>query len=135
MISSINQLIRKIKDPIKEIKTIREGVSPRIIECFLVEKSFAINDILPRLNISKSTYFSKKKTDKLLDSSSTEKFLRFISVVQMSLEVLGEKEGKNWLYRKIPSLQDQVPLDLLDTEAGHKLVEEVLLQIKYGIYS
>lgn len=55
--------------------------------------------------------------------------------VQKAEEILGKQEAKNWLYRKIPSLGDQIPMDLLDTEAGHRLVEQALLQIKYGIYN
>ena len=53
----------------------------------------------------------------------------------MAAAILGKTEVKAWLYRKISSLGEQVPMDLLDTEAGHRLVEQTLLQIKYGVYS
>lgn len=135
MRSSTMQLINCFKDPIKEIKTIREGINPELIECFLNEQSFIVKDVLNRLKITASTYFAKKKDHKRLDSTSTEKFLRLFSVVQHAEEILGHNEAKNWLYRKIPSLGGQIPMDLLDTEAGHRLVEQVLLQIKYGIYN
>jgi putative toxin-antitoxin system antitoxin component (TIGR02293 family) len=135
MLSSTKQLMNYSKDPIKEIKTIREGISPELIENFLKDQSFVIKDVLLRLKITQSTYSSKKKDRKLLDSPSTEKFLRLFSVVQNAEEILGQKEAKNWLYRKIPSLGEQVPMDLLDTETGHRLVEQALLQIKYGIYN
>jgi putative toxin-antitoxin system antitoxin component (TIGR02293 family) len=135
MSSSTNQLMSYFKDPIKEIETIREGINPELIESFLNDQSFVVKDVLGRLKITASTYFAKKKMHKLLDSSTTEKFLRLFAVVQNAKEILGGKEAKNWLYRKIPSLGDQMPMDLLDTEAGHRLVEQALLQIKYGIYS
>ncbi|KTD03125.1 antitoxin Xre/MbcA/ParS toxin-binding domain-containing protein [Legionella feeleii] len=128
------QLINNLKDPIKEIKIIREGVSPELIEHFLNEWSFFVKDILNSLQIPKSTYFAKKRTHALLDPSTTEKFLRLISVAQLAKEVIGKNEAKNWLYRPIPSLGDQAPMDLLDTEVGHRLVEQTLMQIKYGIY-
>lgn len=135
MLSNTKQLMNCFKDPIKEIKTIRQGIKPELIESFLNDQSFVIKDVLNRLKITTSTYFAKKKDHKLLDSSSTEKFLRLFSVVQNAEEILGNLEAKNWLYRKIPSLGDQVPMDLLDTEAGHRLVEQALLQIRYGIYN
>ncbi|HAT7956519.1 antitoxin Xre/MbcA/ParS toxin-binding domain-containing protein [Legionella jordanis] len=135
MPSSTNQLMNYFKNPIKEIETVREGINPELIENFLNDQSFVVKDVLSRLKITTSTYFAKKKEHKLLDSSSTEKFLRLFSVVQNAQEILGKQEAKNWLYRKIPSLGDQVPMDLLDTEAGHRLVEQALLQIKYGIYN
>jgi putative toxin-antitoxin system antitoxin component (TIGR02293 family) len=135
MLSNTKQLMSCFKDPIKEIKTIREGINPELIEHFLSEESFVVKDILISLNIKPSTYFAKKKDQKRLDSTSTEKFLRLFSVVQIAQDILGPAEAKNWLYRNIPALGDQIPLDLLDTEAGHRLVEQALLQIKYGIYN
>lgn len=135
MISSVRQLMTYSKNPIQEIKIIREGINPELIELFLNDQSFVVKDVLTRLKITTSTYFAKKKDHKRLDSSSTEKFLRLFSVVQNAEGILGQKEAKNWLYRKIPSLGEQIPMDLLDTEAGHRLVEQALLQIKYGIYS
>lgn len=55
--------------------------------------------------------------------------------MQTAKEILGQKEVNNWLYKKIASLGEQIPMDLLDTEAGHRLVEQALLQIKYGVYN
>lgn len=135
MLSSTNKLMNYFKDPIKEIEVIRKGINPELIENFLNDQSFVVKDVLSRLKITTSTYFAKKKDHKLLDSSSTEKFFRLISVVQNAQEILGNQEAKNWLYRKIPSLGDQVPMDLLDTETGHRLVDQALLQIKYGVYN
>ncbi|AUH73049.1 antitoxin Xre/MbcA/ParS toxin-binding domain-containing protein [Legionella sainthelensi] len=135
MLSSANKLMNYFKDPIKEIEIIRKGINPELIETFLNDQSFVVKDVLSRLKITSSTYFAKKKDHKLLDSSSTEKFLRLISVVKNAEEILGGQEAKGWLYKKIPSLGDQIPMDLLDTEAGHRLVDQALLQIKYGIYS
>lgn len=133
--STAKQLMSSFKDPIKEIETIRNGIMPDLVENFLIQESLAVNDVLARLQIPKSTYFAKKKAHKLLDSMTTEKFIRLISIIQIATEVLGREEVKNWLYKKVASLGNGTPLDLLDTEAGHRLVEQALLQIKYGIYN
>lgn len=135
MLSSSEQLMNCFKDPIREIKTIREGIRPELIECFLNDQAFVVKDVLSRLKITTSTYFAKKKNHVRLDSTSTEKFIRLVSVVKNAEDIVGHDEAKNWLYSKIPSLGDQIPMDLLDTEAGHRLVEQALLQIKYGIYN
>jgi len=135
MLSSTRQLMNCFKDPIQEITTIREGINAELIDHFLSDQSFVVKDILMSLNIKPSTYFARKKEHKRLDSSSTEKFLRLFSVVKNAQEILGYAEAKNWLYRKIPSLGQQIPINLLDTEAGHRLVEQALFQIKYGIYN
>ncbi|WP_193787242.1 hypothetical protein, partial [Legionella waltersii] len=79
MLSSANKLMDYFKDPIKEIEIIRKGINPELIENFLNDQSFVVKDVLSRLKITTSTYFAKKKDHKLLDSGSTEKFLRLIS--------------------------------------------------------
>jgi len=135
MSSSTDQLMACFKNPIKEITIIREGVYPELIDGFLNEQSFVVKDVLRRLRITTSTYFAKKKEHKRLDSISTEKFLRLFSILQTAEEILGHQEAKNWLYKKIPSLNEQIPMDLLDTDVGHRLVEQALLQIKYGVYN
>jgi putative toxin-antitoxin system antitoxin component (TIGR02293 family) len=135
MLISVENLISKLKDPKKEMELVRNGLKINIIESFLVQENFLIKDILERLDIPASTYFAKKKHHQALDSYTSEKFIRLISVMVMASEILGKLEAKDWLYRKIPSLGNEVPLNLLDTEAGHRLVTQALLQVKYGIYS
>lgn len=134
MSGAVNNLLNHLKDPIKEVGLIRNGLKTKVIESFLAQENFLVKDVLERLHIPSSTYFSKKKSDKPLDAYTTEKFIRLISVLVTATEILGKLEAKNWLYRNLPSLGNEVPLDLLDTEAGHRLVVQVLLQIKYGMY-
>jgi putative toxin-antitoxin system antitoxin component (TIGR02293 family) len=135
MSTGVEHLINKLKDPKQEMKLVRNGLKITLIESFLHQQELPIKDVLNRLNISSSTYFSKKKNHKNLDAYTSEKFIRLISVLIISSNIFGESEAKNWLYRKIPSLDNEVPINLLDTEAGHRLVTQALLQIKYGVYS
>ncbi|MGQ3889955.1 antitoxin Xre/MbcA/ParS toxin-binding domain-containing protein [Legionella sp. CNM-1927-20] len=134
MLTSDN-LMQTLKDPLKEIEIIRHGALPDAFEKILKSKSFVMKDVFNRLNISGSTYKTKKREKKLLDSSSTEKLLRLVSIIQLASKILGPSEAKSWLYREIDSLGGSAPIDLLDTEVGHRLVEQTLQQIKYGIYS
>lgn len=134
MTSTVENLLNNLKDPIKEIGLIRSGLKTHVIESFLAQEDWPVKDVLNNLHIPSSTYFSKKKSHKPLDAYTTEKFIRLVSVTVMATEILGKNEGKNWLLKKIPSLNNQMPIHLLDTETGHRLVEQTLLQIKYGVY-
>src|SRR5579872_842084 len=135
MAVAIEHLLDKLKDPKKEMGLVRNGLQANLVESFLIREDLSVKDVLKRLDIPSSTYFAKKKRHKALDAYSSEKFIRLISVITSATEILGKAEAKNWLYRKIPSLGNELPINLLDTEAGHRLVEQALLQIKYGIYS
>ncbi len=132
---AVEHLINKLKDPKKEMGLVRNGLKITVVELFLDQEDLSVKDVLERLVIPASTYFAKKKSHKTLDAYSSEKFIRLMSVMVMASKILGKSEAKNWLYRKIPSLGNEVPLNLLDTEAGHRLVTQALLQIKHGVYS
>lgn len=134
MTAAVMTLLTQLKDPKKEVHLIRKGLKAGVIEAFLNQEGFLIKDVLDRLDISASTYFAKKKSQKALDTYTTEKFIRLIQVMVKASKILGEQEAKNWLYRPIPSLGNEVPIDLLDTEAGHRLVEQTLLQVEHGVY-
>lgn len=131
----VQSLLNDLKDPFKEMHLIRGGIEPKIIESFLAKENLLIKDVLEKLHIPSSTYFSKKKNHQPLDTYSTEKFIRLVTILIMASEILGKVEAKNWLYRNVPSLGNQAPINLLDTEVGHRLVEQALLQIKYGMYA
>lgn len=133
--SQLEQLMSYLQDPKKEMALVRKGIKAPTVELFLVKQDLSIKDVLVRLNIPASTYFSKKQHHQALDSYATEKFIRLISVMILALKVLGQVEAKNWLYRKIPSLGNEVPIDMLDTEVGHRLVIQALLQIQHGVYA
>jgi len=135
MAFAISNLINQLKDPKKEMILVRNGLKTPVIESFLNNEDLSIKDVLKRLDISASTYFAKKKNHKALDAYATEKFIRLISVIVLASKILGKSEAKNWIYRKIPSLGNEFPINLLDTEAGHRLVVQCLLQIKHGVYS
>lgn len=132
---SVQKLLKDLKDPIKEMSLIRRGLEVIVIESFLAKKNIVVKDILKRLQIPASTYFSKKKNHQPLDAYTTEKFIRLISVIKMASDILGVEEARYWIYRNIPSLGNQAPVNLLDTEIGHRLVEQTLLHIKYGMYA
>ncbi len=135
MAATILHLLDKLKDPKKEMVLVRAGIKASLVEAFLNQEKLPIKDVLVRLNIPSSTYFAKKKNHQALDAYSTEKFIRLISVMVKAAKILGKTESKSWIYRKIPSLGNEIPIDLLDTEVGHNLVLQTLLQIEYGIYS
>lgn len=132
---SAQTIIASLDDPIKEIAIIRSGVTPQVIESFLAPHNYVMKDVLERLHIANSTYKSKKGREEALDSAASEKLIRLVSVIKKANDIIGQSETKEWLYREIPSLGNQKPLDLLDTEVGHRLVEQALQQIKFGIYS
>jgi uncharacterized protein (DUF2384 family) len=57
-----------------------------------------------------------------------------VEVVRRAAEVLGIDRVAGWMRTRIPSLGNQTPYALIQTEDGRKQVERVLLKIEHGVY-
>jgi hypothetical protein len=56
-----------------------------------------------------------------------------VEMVRRATEVLGLNHVGRWMRSKIPSLGNQTPYALLQTEHGRRQVERVLLKIENGV--
>lgn len=82
-----------------------------------------------------------------LSAKASEKTLAFTKIQAERLLLLQlldkhgvevfEDQGKfnRWLRRPLPLLQQQSPLQLLDTVTGFRVVDQLLGRIAYGVYS
>ena len=55
-------------------------------------------------------------------------------MVRRATEVLGMDHVARWMRSNIPSLGNQTPYALMQTEEGRLQVERVLLKIEHGVY-
>jgi len=70
-----------------------------------------------------------------LSLEESDRVLRVIRVVSSAEAVYGNRErALAWLRRPHPRLDGRVPLSLLKTDTGSRIVEELLLQIDEGMY-
>ena len=57
-----------------------------------------------------------------------------VAMVRTATEVLGIDHVARWMQSKIPSLGNQTPYALIQTENGRRQVSRVLLKIEHGVY-
>ena len=57
-----------------------------------------------------------------------------VAIVRRATEVLGIAHVAHWLQSKVPSLANQTPYALIQTEEGRNQVLRVLLKIEHGVY-
>jgi uncharacterized protein (DUF2384 family) len=74
--------------------------------------------------------------------NTKEKCRRTFSIYEFSrlyirgLDIFGDKDTlEKWLNRKQMALGGTVPLTLLDTAEGFRMINDLLSQIEYGFYS
>ncbi|MBV8673221.1 MAG: DUF2384 domain-containing protein [Acidobacteriaceae bacterium] len=84
--------------------------------------------ILPR-----RTLVHRKTRREALTHEESDRAVRVARITALAEEVFGndDKAGR-WLRKPKQRFEGRTPLELLRTEAGARLVEEMLLQLDYG---
>jgi len=76
----------------------------------------------------------RSKREKLTVEES-DRVLRIVRVLSQTEMVYGSRDrALYWLRRPVARLKDRAPLDLLRTDTGARLVEEILVQIDEGMF-
>ncbi len=85
--------------------------------------------------ISKRT-LSRRKGEKRLNPEESDLLVRIARIYGFATEIFGSKEKANtWLRTSNHALRNSLPLDLLRTDLGARVVETILGRIDHGIYS
>jgi putative toxin-antitoxin system antitoxin component (TIGR02293 family) len=115
------------------MKIIRAGLPTSIIrqlEEAGVERKYRIQIIPER------TLQHRVKNGERMTPAESERAFRMANVIALADLVFGNQEkGMRWLHNPMRRLEDQSPLDVLDTDIGARLVEEALGQIDAGYFA
>ncbi|HEV2515638.1 MAG TPA: antitoxin Xre/MbcA/ParS toxin-binding domain-containing protein [Devosia sp.] len=77
----------------------------------------------------------KEDPERLLTPEQSGRAWKFAEVFAKAAEVFGtEDEARRWLEEPAMALDQRRPIDLLASPAGTELVENLLLQLEYGVY-
>jgi putative toxin-antitoxin system antitoxin component (TIGR02293 family) len=85
--------------------------------------------------IASRTLQHRRSRREKLTVEESDRVLRMMRALSRAEEVYESRErALQWLRRANPRLGNRTPLELLKTDAGSRIVEELLLQIDEGIY-
>lgn len=69
-----------------------------------------------------------------LSVEQSDRFARLLRMIATAEDVFGTRQkAAQWLRRPTTALDGQAPLQLLDTDAGAREVESLLIRISHGI--
>jgi len=89
--------------------------------------------LLDILGISNRTLQRKFRANDRLSPLASDRLSRVDRIYQLAVSVFGdEKKAAEWLKRPSRALNNELPIKLLDTDAGTQQVEQELRQIEYG---
>lgn len=92
-------------------------------------------DVKQLFGISESTQFRYEKQNSVLKPAIADRLERFNRIYKQAFELFeDESETQRWLSTPKVALEGNSPLKALATDAGAKLVEEILYRAEYGIF-
>ena len=101
----------------------------------LSRRGYSENELF-LLVVPKRTLARRKAANEPLTVEETDKALRLERIAVQAERVFGEPEkAHRWLRKPKRALQGETPLAYLASEAGARVVEEMLFRIEHGIFA
>ncbi len=99
-----------------------------------LEDGYSLEELY-RLVAPKRTLMRRKASDALLTPEETDKAVRLARIAVQADRAFGNPDkASRWLRRDNRALGGKAPIDLLATETGARIVEELLGQIEHGMF-
>ena len=126
----------RVARPSADIASIRKGIPPKDFVLLARHIGLSQAELARKLGLSPRTMAARiAGGKKKLTPEETEKVLRIRHIFEQAVQVFGSsKEAREWLTSPAFGLEDQRPIDLLDTEPGGAHVRDYLGAIEYGNY-
>jgi len=125
----------KAKNPGDLIRRIQKGLRFSELETLQNSLEMPFEQLAVKLSISRSTLQRRKAAGRLSPDES-DKVIRYSRLLQQAVDFFGDIEkARAWLKHPQYGLGGAVPLDYARTETGAREVENLLGQMKYGVYS
>jgi len=121
---------------VQGVKKIRRGGKARELDA--LKALYDIDDAIlcTLLDISPRTLV-RRREDGTVNKAELDRVATLHLVMRDAVELFeGDREkARRWLKRPARALEHQCPIDLLDTEAGIRMVRDLIGQLEHGVYA
>jgi putative toxin-antitoxin system antitoxin component (TIGR02293 family) len=115
------------------VKVLERGVPVGALAELTRQEALSADDV-DRLIIPRRTLAHRKAKDQPLSRIESERAVRVASLTALAEETFANKaKAHTWLRRPTSALGGKRPIDLLDSEPGARVVEQLLYRIGHGI--
>ncbi|WP_159468986.1 antitoxin Xre/MbcA/ParS toxin-binding domain-containing protein [Dyadobacter sp. 3J3] len=116
------------------IRTSREGVLRSMVDTVSNMVKLTDNEMAYLLGMTPRN-LHRIATDKRLGTDASERLLLLKNILIHALDTFEGNETvvRNWLRTPVSELNDQTPLQMMDTVTGFTLVDDVLGRLDYGL--
>jgi putative toxin-antitoxin system antitoxin component (TIGR02293 family) len=118
-----------------DLDTVEAGVSVTTMASFVASSGLQLNEMYDVV-IPARTLKHRRARKESLTRDESDKLARLIRIYDQAVRVLGEKEkALHWLRKPLRRFTGRSALQMLRTEFGARMVEEVLGQIDHGMFA
>ncbi len=118
--------------PQELVRLIRSGLPTTVVDRLLAQGRLTLAE-LDRVVMPRKTLYHRRKLGRLTPEQS-DRLLRVVRLLALAEETFGDRDkAVVWLRRPTRPLAGERPLDLLDSDAGIRQVEQLLGRIAHGI--
>lgn len=123
----------RYEDDISFLKRSKEGLSAKTALDFLELSGISHDQFQYVFKTTVKTIQNYAAKQLVLDAALSEKLIKLLALFELGAGVFGGATYFNqWIHTKAYGLGYMVPLEMMETITGIKLIEEQLLRIAYG---
>lgn len=116
-------------------EAIHDGLPTRavyaILASGLLEPAELYDLVIPRRTLA-----HRKQKRQRLTPEQSDRLARVVRVIARAEEALGDEDkAARWLRKSNRGLAGRRPIELLDSDVGARMVEQLLTRIEHGVYS
>ena len=128
-------LLKRARTASAAVATIRAGVPVKLVERLAAKLEVPRGQIFALLGVAERTA-PRRVAAGVLKPVESDRFYRLDRIVALAQDAIGDAaKARGWMKRSNRALGGETPLEFLDTEAGAQEVENLLQQIKHGLFT
>jgi len=116
------------------VRLVESGLPTKVVNR-LVQRGLTRDEVF-RLIVNPRTLKHRRSKNQNLSKEESERAVRAVRTLALAQSVMGTQEkALGWLRSPKRRFEGRTPMDMLSTEAGGRLVEQMLIQIDEGMFA
>jgi putative toxin-antitoxin system antitoxin component (TIGR02293 family) len=114
---------------------VRDGLPAEAIRQLAERTHTSVRFLVDAAGLNRRTLERRLAAKARLKKDESDSIVRLARIVAHATDTLGDDNGLTWLQERQLVLGGKRPIDLLDTEADARCIEDALSRIDHGVFS
>jgi putative toxin-antitoxin system antitoxin component (TIGR02293 family) len=125
---------RVISSDLDLVEAARKGFPTSAVDA-LIDAGALSSQEVDQMVMLRDDLEARRQSNEPLTTEESDRLIRFARIAALANETFGEQDrAARWLRKPNRGLGGAVPIELLSTGEGARIVEESLIQIAHGIF-